>query len=80
MRNLLGDSLAELLALALTALGSGILALGGLVIELAAVGNLSTGHATIGIWELCVGGLLLYAGVYMLGYRRVVATVRQAAE
>lgn len=80
MRNLLGDSLGELLALALTAVGSGILAIGGLAIELAAVGNLATGHATIGLWELCVGAIVLYAGVYLLGYRRVIATLRQGVE
>lgn len=80
MRTLLGDSMGELLALALTALGSGILAVAGLAIELAAVGNLATGHATVGLWELCVGGMLLYAGVYLLGYRRVVPALRQATE
>lgn len=72
MRNALGDSLGELLALALTALGSGILALAGIALELIAVGNLATGHATIGAWELAVGALLLYAGCYLLGYQRVV--------
>lgn len=80
MRNLLGDSLGELLALALTALGSGLLAIAGLAIEIAAVGNLATGHATVGLWELCFGAMILYAGVYLLGYRRVFATLRQSTE
>jgi hypothetical protein len=80
MQGVLGDSLGEVLALVLTALGSGLLALGGLAIELAAVANLTTGHATIGLWELCVGALVLYAGVYLLGYQRVLAPLRQAEE
>lgn len=69
------DSFVELLELVLVAVGSGALALGGLVVELAAVGDLTTGHAAIGIWELAFGAVLCYAGCYLLGYRRVVPAI-----
>ncbi|AGN01955.1 hypothetical protein L593_10050 [Salinarchaeum sp. Harcht-Bsk1] len=80
MKELLGDSVAELLAVLLTAVGSGALAIGGAVIEYAAFGNLLTGHATIGAWELVLGGLLLYAGVYLLGYQRLGRSLATSSE
>jgi len=73
---LLTESFVEVLALVLTAVGSGVLALVGTAAELAAFGNLTTGDLGIGLWELCLGALLLYAGLYLLGYRRLVATLR----
>lgn len=77
MRAELSESMVELLAVALSALGSAALALAGLVVELAAVADLTTGHAGIGAWELALGALLLYAGCYLLGYRRVVPALRE---
>lgn len=71
MRIELSESMVELLAVALSALGSAALALVGVAVEFAAFVDLTTGHAGIGAWELALGGLLLYAGCYLLGYRRV---------
>lgn len=76
MRIELSESLVELFAVALSALGSAALALVGVTVEFAAVVDLTTGHAGIGIWELALGVLLLYAGCYLLGYRRVVPALR----
>lgn len=71
----LSESMIELLAIALSALGSAALASVGLVLEFVAVGDLATGHAAIGAWELALGALLLYAGCYLLGYRRVLSAL-----
>jgi hypothetical protein len=76
MRIELSESMVELVAIALTALGSAVLALAGLAVELAAVADLSAGQPTIGVWELVLGALLLYAGCYLLGYQRVVPAFR----
>ena len=61
-------SLLELLALLSAA---AVLTLVGLLTENAAVADLLAGPSIFGFWELGMGLLLLYAGVYMLGYRRV---------
>jgi len=80
MRAVLGDSFAELLAVLLTAVGSGVLAIGGAVMEYVAFGNLTTGHTTIGAWEFVFGGLLLYAGVYLLGYQQLRQSLATTSE
>lgn len=76
MRIELSGSVVELLVIALSAAGSAALALAGLAVELAALADLTTGHAGIGVWELAFGALLLYAGCYLLGYQRVVPALR----
>ena len=66
-------SLLELLA---SLLAAGVLTLDGLLTENAAVADLLAGPSFFGLWELGMGLLLLYAGVYMLGYKRVWLGVR----
>lgn len=62
------EVIAELLASVVAAAaltGLGVLA------ELNSVGRLAAGETTVALWFAAVGALLLYAGVYKLGYERV---------
>lgn len=76
MDELLYDSLGELLALAGTALLSGGLTVAGLLTERAALRDLTAGQVTLGVWELAAGGLVLYVGLYLLGYHKVWQPIR----
>jgi len=66
-------SLLELLA---SLFAAAVLTLVGLLTENAAVADLLAGPSVFGLWELGMGLLLLYAGIYMLGYRRVWLGIR----
>jgi hypothetical protein len=64
-------SLGELLSLLLRALAAGILTVVGALTENAGIGDLLAGPSVFGLWEVGMGALLLYVGIYMLGYRQV---------
>lgn len=72
------ESLPELLELVLSALLATAFTAGGTLTEQAALSDLSAGVSTFGLWELYMGLVLLYAGVYLLGYRRVLPAVSRA--
>jgi len=72
-------SLAELLSLLLRALAAGILTAVGALTETAGIGDLLAGPSVFGLWEVAMGALLLYVGIYMLGYRQVWLGLRAAA-
>lgn len=63
------DALASLLA-------SGALTVAGLLAEWAGVQNLVAGQAAIGLWEVWMGGVALFVGLYLVGYGRVVPRFR----
>lgn len=67
----IADSPVELLELVVTAALSVAMAVGGTAMEVFAVTDLTTGQTTLGAWELAVGALLLYGGVYLVGYQRL---------
>lgn len=78
MNGLVSESLAELLALLLSALVAGLLTVVGALTESAGLSNLLAGQSVFGLWELWMGAVLLYAGIYMLGYKRVWTGLQQA--
>lgn len=69
MVELLSSSLAELLTLFATLLGSAVVTLAGFGFEYAGLLHVVAGETTIGVWEVAAGGLALYVGVYLLGYQ-----------
>ena len=77
MHEVVADLVAELVAVVLFSIGAGVLAVTGVLAELAGVSNLATGHVALGAWELYMGGLALFVGLYLLGYREVVQRVRR---
>ncbi|MFC6977310.1 hypothetical protein ACFQL1_25420 [Halomicroarcula sp. GCM10025709] len=54
-----------------------VLTVGGALLEQAALADLSADVSTFAIWEFGMGLLLLYVGIYMLGYRKLLPAVRQ---
>ncbi|MFB6223572.1 MAG: hypothetical protein ABEH86_07870 [Haloarcula sp.] len=72
------ESAPELLELLLSTLLAAGLTVGGTLIEQAALAELSAGVSIFALWEVYMGTLLLYAGVYMLGYQRVLPAVSSA--
>jgi len=63
--------LTSLLELFVSLLAAGALTAVGVLTENAAVADLLAGPSFFGFWELGMGLLLLHAGIYMLGYKRV---------
>ena len=72
-------SLTELLSLLLRALAAGVLTVVGALTENAGITDLLAGPSVFGLWEVGMGGLLLYAGVYMLGYKQLWRGLSDAA-
>jgi len=61
MQGIITESVAELLALLLYAGLAVVLTVLGALAELASLQDLSAGQSAIGLWEVAVGALLLYA-------------------
>ena len=72
-------SLAELLSVLLAAAAAGLLTVVGALTENAGIADLLAGPSVFALWEIGMGLLLLYAGLYMLGYRRVWLELRGTA-
>ncbi|MDS0260735.1 hypothetical protein NDI56_15110 [Haloarcula sp. S1CR25-12] len=72
-------SLVEPLGRLLAALAAALLTVVGALTENAGVADLLAGQSVFGLWEVGMGALLLYVGVYMLGYRQVWLGLRGAA-
>lgn len=72
-------SLAELLSLLLTAVAAGLLTVVGALTENAGITDLLAEPSVFGVWEVGMGALLLYVGIYMLGYRQVWLGLRSHA-
>ena len=71
MKDLAIDHFAELLDLAVYALASLLVSGLGIGIERAAVQNLLAGAPMLGLWELFMGAIAIYVGLYLLGYGEV---------
>ena len=70
-------SLTELLSLLLTAVAAGVLTVVGALTENAGIADLLAEPSVFALWEVGMGALLLYVGIYMLGYRQVWLGLRQ---
>jgi hypothetical protein len=64
----LSELLVEVAVLVGSALGSGLLALLGILAENAALQHVATGRVVLGVWLLAAGAIALGAGV-IVGYR-----------
>ncbi|MFB6352700.1 MAG: hypothetical protein ABEJ92_01315 [Halobacteriales archaeon] len=69
MRELVADAAAELVSVVLYAALAGLLTAAGLLGEQAGLASVASGQTAVGLWYLYMGGLGLYAGLYLLGYR-----------
>ncbi|WP_290814918.1 hypothetical protein [Halovivax sp.] len=73
------DLLVELLALASYVLLAAALTAAGLLAEYASLQQVAGGDLVLAAWFAAIGGLLLYAGVYVVGYRKLAARTLSAA-
>ena len=67
------DFVVESLSLLLYTIVAGLLTAAGLAVEYASLQQLGSGEAVAALWLAVVGCLLLYAGVYGIGYKKVVS-------
>ncbi|AGB30020.1 hypothetical protein C488_19172 [Natrinema pellirubrum DSM 15624] len=73
MTSLGPELLAESLQLVLYTVVAGVLTTGGVLVEQASLQHLGTGEAMIALWLGALGGLMLYAGAYGVGYQKVLS-------
>jgi len=72
------NGLGELVSLLFATVAAGLLTAVGVVAENAGIADLLAGQSVVGLWEVGMGALLLYVGIYMLGYRQVWLGLRSA--
>lgn len=78
MRELPGEAAVDLLT-TLWYVGASVAAtLVGVVTEGASLHALATGQTTLGLWELGMGAVALFVGLYLLGYGEALPRVRRA--
>lgn len=70
------DTIVELAVIVGFILISGALVVAGVAIELIAAANLIGGDVYLGLWEGAIGLILLYAGIYAVGYHEVYPRLR----
>lgn len=70
MDEFLYEHAVEILELLISALGAVLFTIGGVVMEQAGLSNVAEGAMAVGAWEIAMGGLFLFVGVYLLGYQR----------
>lgn len=76
MLDAVGESAIELAVLLLLSAASLLLIGAGLLIEVTAIDHVLTGDTLLGVWEGAFGLILLYAGVYAVGYNEVLTRLR----
>lgn len=70
------ELLVESVSMLLYTVVAAVLTAGGLAAEYASVQHLGSGEAVVALWLAALGGVMLYAGVYGLGYQKLIASVR----
>ncbi|MCW8171862.1 hypothetical protein [Natrialba swarupiae] len=69
------ELLAELFPLLVYTILAGVLTAGGIAAEYASVQHLGSGELMSALWLAAIGAIMLYAGVYGLAYKKVLARV-----
>ncbi len=67
------ELLTESLSLIVYTVVAGVLTVGGALVEQASLQHLGAGEAMIALWLAVLGGVMLYAGAYGIGYQKVLA-------
>ncbi|ELY91038.1 hypothetical protein C483_10151 [Natrialba hulunbeirensis JCM 10989] len=70
------ELLAESLSLLLYTVAAGALTIAGAAAEYASLQHFGSGETMVALWLAAIGGIMLYAGVYGLGYQKVLRGVR----
>ncbi|MDG5757728.1 hypothetical protein QA600_00005, partial [Natronococcus sp. A-GB1] len=64
--------------LLLYVLAAAVLTAGGLAAEYASLQHFGSGEAMVALWLAAIGAIMLYAGVYGIGYQKVFASIRSS--
>ncbi|RQG96094.1 hypothetical protein [Natrarchaeobius oligotrophus] len=75
MASVAPELLVELLPLLAYAIVAVTLTMGGLAAEYASLQHFGSGEVMVGLWLAAIGAIMLYAGVYGIGYRKVIQRV-----
>ncbi|NUB90205.1 hypothetical protein HTZ84_16975 [Haloterrigena sp. SYSU A558-1] len=67
------ELLAELLPMVAYTIAAGVLTVIGFAAEYASMQHIGAGETTVAFWLAAIGCVMLYAGVYGLGYQKVLA-------
>ena len=70
------DLLVESITLLVYTVVAITLTVGGLFAEYTSVQQFGAGEATAALWLAAIGGVMLYAGLYGVGYQKVFARLR----
>ncbi|SIS10212.1 hypothetical protein [Natronorubrum thiooxidans] len=65
------ELLSELLPMIVYTILGGALTAGGIAAEYASLQHLGAGEAMVGLWLAAIGVVMLYGGVYGIGYKKV---------
>ncbi|MCU4972399.1 hypothetical protein OB955_06565 [Halobacteria archaeon AArc-m2/3/4] len=68
-------ALAEAISLVVYSVVAAVLTIGGLFVEYTSVQYLGTGEQVVAFWLAAIGAVLLYAGLYGIGYKKLLARV-----
>ncbi|ELY45686.1 hypothetical protein [Natronorubrum sulfidifaciens] len=72
------ELVVELLPLVAYTIIGGVLTAGGIAAEYASVQHLGSGEAMVGIWLAALGMVMLYAGLYGIGYQKLFVSIRSS--
>ena len=69
------ELLAESLTILLYTVLAGLLAVGGAIVEYTSYQYVVSGELSAALWLAAIGAVMLYAGLYSIGYQKVLAQV-----
>jgi len=67
------ELVAESLVLILYTLVAAALTIGGVLVEYTSLQHVGAGDLTVGLWLAAIGAVMLYAGIYAIGYQKLVS-------
>lgn len=69
------ELIVESFSLLLYTVVAAVLTAGGFAAEYASVQHIGSGEAFVALWLAALGGVMLYAGVYGVGYQKLLEQV-----
>ena len=72
------ELIVESVSLLLYTVVAAVLTAGGIAAEYASVQHFGSGEAAVALWLAALGCVMLYAGVYGVGYQKVLGAVRSS--
>jgi hypothetical protein len=70
------ELLVESVVLLFYIVAAAVLTAGGLAAEYASAQHFGSGEVVVALWLAGLGAIMLYAGVYGIGYQKLLASVR----